>query len=62
LRSSGNRCEFCSAWIADHRLIECFVSSREVLVFEALSNAFAREVADRVGLLPEGGAELIGFL
>jgi hypothetical protein len=57
-----NRGETCSAWIADHRLIECFVSSREVIVFKALPDAFAREVADRVGLFPEGGAELIGFL
>jgi hypothetical protein len=51
-----------ATWIADHRLIESFVSSREAFIFEALLDAFACKVADRVGRFSERGSELVRSL
>ena len=62
LRSYLERGEMRSTWIADHRLIESFVSSREAFIFEALLGAFACRVADRVGRFSEPGSELIRLL
>ena len=62
LRSYLERVEMLTTWIADHRLIESFVSSRETYIFEALLDAFACKVADSVGQFPERGSELVRSL
>jgi hypothetical protein len=62
LRSSAGHRNSSSRGIADHRLIESFVASRESSIFETLPDAFAGKIADRVRLLAEGCTQLVGLL